>query len=390
MNSHFFKNIYVFLLLFSVLTVSCREEDVPDTSVFTVSTRSQSGLAKGGYTFVEVKASGNWTLAIDFKGAEEEWAALTVTSGEGENNGIILNYEKNDEEKSRTLDIILTGDSGVTYCRFVQSAASSTGGEIVPDPVAGWMELPATDNSDLLFFSHFQTIRSSKMRSYSYYWDVENLVAHWVAYPLNSELIGSGSRTDDWGLDPKLPRDKQPVLYKGFRGYDDEWNDGYDRGHQLPSADRLNRAANVQTFYGTNMTPQIGRLNQDGWVSLENSVRSWSRQYDTLYVVTGCTVDGSTKVAYDNDNKAVTVPTAYFKALLGYKKDMSLAGTTAGYSSIGFYYPHEPYAGSYQEKSMTIAELEDRVGINFFVNLPSKVGAAMAEKIESTKDTWLK
>ena len=35
--------------------------------------------------------------------------------------------------------------------------------------------------------------------------------------------------------------------------------DGYDRGHQLPSADRLTtKADNATTFYYTNITPQTG------------------------------------------------------------------------------------------------------------------------------------
>ena len=210
-------------------------------------------------------------------------------------------------------------------------------------------------------------------------------MAHWVAYPLNSGLVGSGSRTDDWGLDPKLPRNLQPVLDKGFRG-------GYDRGHQLPSADRLARAANIQTFYGTNMTPQEGSLNQKGWASLEGAVRDWSYKFDTLYVVTGCTVKGSTAVAYDNDNKAVTVPTGYFKALLGYQKTptIGITPTTNGYTAIGFYYPHEGYSGSYMAKSMTIDALEEKVGIDFFVNLPSSIGETLADKVESAIDPWWK
>ena len=346
-----------------------------------VTTRSQVGLAKGGYTFVEVGASGEWTLSIDFKG-EQEWATLTQTSGNGENNGVVMTYDPNESDEQRSLELVLTGAKNSVSCIFVQMTTVSHV-EVKSDPVGEWLELPETGDTDLLFFTHYMNVRSSKMRNYSYYWDVENLVAHWVAYPLNSELIGSGSRTDDWGLDPKLPRNMQPVLFKGFRG-------GYDRGHQLPSADRLSRDANVQTFYGTNMTPQMAGLNQHGWADFEIAVRDWSRQFDTLYVVTGCSVKESTKVAYDNDNKAVTVPSAYFKALLGYKKDKSIAPSTGGYTAIGFYYPHEAYSGDWMSKSMTIDALEREIGMDLFVNLPTKVGQALADKIESTKDSWWK
>ena len=357
--------------------VSCQEIEAPET--LTLSTRAHYGLAKGGYTFVEVNATGNWTLSIDFMG-EPQWATLNQNSGTGENNGVILTYDKNSGESQRSLTLVLSGENGQISCPFVQMT-SFVNITVTSDPVGEWMELPKMDNPDYFFFTHYFTHRNQKTRNYSYYWDVENLIAHWVAYPLNDGLAGTGSRTDDWGLDPKLPRNMQPVLLKGFKG-------GYDRGHQLPSADRLTREANVQTFYGTNMTPQLGSLNQRGWAKFEGNVRDWSRKLDTLYVVTGCLVKESTKVAYDNDDKAVAVPTAYFKALLGYKKDLSIGATTGGYSAIGFYYPHEAYDGGSDSKSMTIDELEQKTGMDFFVNLPAKIGQALADKVESTKTSW--
>jgi endonuclease G len=368
--------LYFIAILFGLL-VSCQQTEAPE--VLSLSTRAQYGLAKGGYTFVEVGAAGDWTLSLDFMG-ETQWAKLTQTSGTGENNGIILTYDKNTGDHQRSLNLILSGENDQVTCTFVQMT-SVVNLTVASDPVGEWLELPEVDNPDYYFFTHFFTHRNERTRNYSYYWDVENLVAHWVAYPLNDGLVGTGSRTDEWGLDPKLPRNMQPVLYKGFKG-------GYDRGHQLPSADRLTREANVQTFYGTNMTPQLGRLNQQGWAALEGAVRDWSRKMDTLYVVTGCLVDESTKVAYDNDGKAVTVPTAYFKALLGYKKDLSVAATTGGYSAIGFYYPHEAYSGGYMEKSLSIDELETKTGMDFFVHLPAKIGQEMANSVESKKASW--
>lgn len=376
----FYKHLkYSLFIITSVLILSCQKEETYNS--LSVSTRSQAGLAKGGYTFVEVKARGEWSINLDFHG-EEPWADLTLTSGSGENNGVIMSYQKNDGDVQRSLEVILTSGNAKVSCHFVQLTSHGIN-SVVQDPICKWMELPETKDDSKLFFTHYMTSSSSRVRNYSYYWDVESLVAIWVAYPLNERLVGSGSRTDEWGLDPKLSRDMQPVLYKGYRG-------GYDRGHQLPSADRLARNANIQTFYGTNMTPQMGSLNQSGWAALEGSVRDWSRQFDTLYVVTGCTVEGSKNVAFDNDGKAVTVPTAYFKALLGYQKipTVGIAPATGGYTGIAFYYTHEAYSGDYMAKSMTIDALENEVGIDFFVNLPSAIGETLADKVESTKDTW--
>lgn len=255
------------------------------------------------------------------------------------------------------------------------------------DPVyTGWMELPAVDNPNLRFIIHESSANPSG-RNYSLYWDVNNLVAHWVAYPINEDIIGSGSRTDEWGYDPKLDKTEQPLLKKAFSG-------SWDRGHQIPSADRLRRADNVQTFFYTNMTPQNSSFNGGIWNNLEGKVRAWSKQLDTLYVVSGCVVEGSTTYAYDNNGKKVTVPVAYYKALLGYDKSKTVGITsqTSGYTGIAFYFVHQGgyTASAYMNYSMTIDELEAKVGVDFFVNLPGAVGDAKANKVESTKDTWWK
>ena len=78
-------------------------------------------------------------------------------------------------------------------------------------------------------------------------------------------------------------------------------------GHQIPSADRTtSNIANSQTFYFTNMTPQLSVLNGQMWANLEGQVRTWMAASDTLYVVTGAvlkTVNGNEAVNYATDAK---------------------------------------------------------------------------------------
>ena len=248
--------------------------------------------------------------------------------------------------------------------------------------VPKWLELPQTKEDDGLdFYSHDMVADGKSMRSWSFDYDPEALLSHWVAYPLNKELSGRGSRTDQWGYDPLVPVEDQPSLYKSYKG---DWQ----RGHQLPSADRLNYDDNVKTFYFTNMTPQNGGLNEGVWADLETRVREWSNQFDTLYVVTGCSIEGSTEVALDNDGKSVTVPVGYYKALLGYSKDGSvgISSETGGYTGCAFWFDNKPYSGGYMDQAMTITELEKKVGLDFFVNLDP----AVAEKVENVQDSWWK
>ena len=311
---------------------------------------------------------------IDF----DRGARLTSTEGRGSKDGIILSYEENLSSESRSLRVILTTGGQDLAVTFTQSGKSSSEDDpdSDPDPASDpkWLELPALEqNETCRFYWHDMTLQGGKKsRNYSFLWDRENLVAHWVAYPLNESLIGNGSRTDRWGYDPKVPADEQPELYSGYRG-------GYDRGHQLPSADRL--SANPSTFYFTNMTPQIGSgFNQSIWAELEGEVREWARSSDTLYVVTGCVLEGSLGKAYDNLGKEVTVPGGYFKALLWYNHASTMS--FGQWSAAGFYFDHRSGAS---RQLMSIDELESLTGIDFFVNLPSRIGQANADRIEAAK-----
>lgn len=371
------RNIIFFNFFLLLAVISCEQKSEPVDALPSVVPGSTVVRSGKGSMFITVDIPGTWNISLDF-GQASPWAELGVTSGEGRRVDVDLYYEANEGESSRTLRIVASHARGVVSCNVTQYPSTAS------DAVGVWMELPDVriDNSNQHFFTHYQYV-GKEIRSWSYLWDEEHLVAHWVAYPLNSKLIGSGSRTDEWGLDPKLPRDKQPVLFYGFSG-------GYQRGHQLPSADRYNREANVQTFYGTNMTPQNGGLNGGVWAQLEGKVREWSHKFDTLYVVTGCTVKGSTRKAYDNDDKAVTVPTGYFKALLGYSKSGGLGITpqTGGYTGVAFYMDHFNYPSDYMTSAMTIDELESKTGFDFFVNLPFKITSTLADKVESTRDNF--
>lgn len=332
--------------------------------------------SRSGSMFITVDVPGEWTVSLDF-GRETPWAELGVTAGEGKRVDVDMYYDENTGDSSRSLRLVVTHQMGMVSCTITQYSTTAS------DVVCDWMELPEVNiGADQHFFTHFQHMGKS-IRSWSYLWDENHLVAHWVAYPLNRSLIGSGSRTDEWGLDPKLPREKQPVLFETFRG-------GYQRGHQIPSADRYDYEANVQTFYGTNMTPQKGNLNGGVWADLETRVREWSYKFDTLYVVTGCTVKGSKDKAYDNDNKAVTVPSGYFKALLGYTKGggLGIAPQTGGYTGVAFYLDHFSYPSDYMEAAMTIDQLESKTGFDFFVNLPHKITPTLANRVEATRDNF--
>lgn len=356
----------------------------------------------GGYSqFIYVKASSSWRITItSVDGGEPvDWIIADPSSGSGDMD-VTLKVEENKSEKERSAVITVKNSAGKASKTISQKAKGS---EVKPDPTpsggnlspkTGWMELPAIPNG-MDAFTHSMTVGSVSTRNYSFLWDYDNLVAPWVAYPLCKWNIGNNiKRTNAWGLDPLLPEGKQPVLYRGFSKGNNGW---YARGHQIPSADRLTSyESNSMTFYGTNMTPQIqDGFNGDIWATLEGKVRSWANSSDTLYVVTGCVIDypeGQTvKYALDNYGKKVSVPTAYYKVVLRYMKNSTVG--YSGYSACAVWLDHKVYSTKNIDSkySMSVKDLEKKVGMDFFVNLPAVVGEEIAAKIESenpSKVSW--
>ena len=354
--------------------VSCEEDPVipdPELKMARASVSSHKGSQ-----FLAVVTPGYWTLTSD-----ADWIQIIPDRGRGNSHSISLAYDANTGDGARQATIVLTADGQTRTVTLSQNAPSDD-----PEPEInggsstrkGWMELPETRSDDgLNFFWHTMSVGTYSGRNYSFYWDYAKLVAHWVAYPLNSSLRSSGTRSEAWGLDPLLPAAKQPNVTGTFKG-------GWARGHQLPSADRLQYNANVATFYGTNMTPQDYDFNGGIWARLEDKVRTWSTRSDTLYVVTGCVVDNPASWARDIDGKSIAVPTAYYKAVLSYNATSTELG---GYRGCAVYLEHTTPPGETVGRNhasvMSIRDLEQKLGINLFVNLPAAVGADTAAAVET-------
>lgn len=348
----------------------------------------------GGYSqFIYVKASSSWRITItSVDGGEPvDWIIADPSSGSGDMD-VTLKVEENKSEKERSAVITVENSAGKASKTIRQKAKGS---EVKPDPTpsggnlspkTGWMELPAIPEG-MDAFTHSMTVGSVSTRNYSFLWDYSNLVAPWVAYPLCVwNMSGKTGRTDAWALDPLLPANKQPVLTRGFSEGNAGW---FARGHQIASADRqTSYSSNAMTFYGTNMTPQINKgFNADIWRTLEDKVRGWARDSDTLYVVTGCVIDykdGETvKYALDNNGKKVTVPTGYYKVVLRYRANSTFG--YSGYSACAILFDHKVYSDKRitSEYSMSVDDLEKKTGIDFFVNLPAKVGEETTARIEA-------
>ncbi|UKI38917.1 MAG: DNA/RNA non-specific endonuclease [Alistipes putredinis] len=153
-----------------------------------------------------------------------------------------------------------------------------------------YSELPKLIELDgCQYVTHF--IPGTRTRNYSICWNRDKLIPMWVAYPMHRCYDGSAGRNYVWNYDPQIPSSYQPNLGSSYLG-------SYSRGHMIASSDRqVSPAANRQTFYYTNMCPQIqNEFNGGVWQSLEKRVQSYDWICDdTLYVVSGAAMIGDYK-----------------------------------------------------------------------------------------------
>ena len=238
-----------------------------------------------------------------------------------------------------------------------------------------WAELPSDKvNTNYQYVTHYVLLNNKTIRNYSICFDKTKKAALWVAYPIHTAYLNKTvDRTNRWAFDPIIPERFQANCV------DNSYKGNYDRGHQLPSADRLgNDEMNAQTFYMSNMTPQLGSLNQQMWANLETKVRSYNCN-DTLYVVTGAYFGPGAGSTYDGAGNSVPIPTNYFKVLLRTK-----SGSTGKQIkncspdeliSIGFWVEQKGYGNIAPPASIctSVADIEQKTGFTFFPQVSSTV-----------------
>lgn len=240
-------------------------------------------------------------------------------------------------------------------------------------PIAARMEVPALQTDDGLLVAHWTVENGDSVMTYCLEYSPTQLHSRWVAFRFDGQTRArTVSRTDAFSDDPLLPAELQ-IGSSGFGG-------NYDRGHLCASADRLySRTANEQTFYMSNMSPQLSAFNQGYWVTLEGLVQQLGRDAsfsDTLYVVKGGTIAQNQVSGYvtRRDGKQVAVPAYYFMALLKVKnRAYSAIAFWMEHSSYGYSNSHQAPLSAFAAQAVSVDRLEELTGIDFFPNLADNV-----------------
>lgn len=209
--------------------------------------------------------------------------------------------------------------------------------------------------------------------------------AKWVAHLISPKIIeGQISRTNDFRRDPKIPggsaqeEDYFLKTQKADNSYDYDGY-GYDRGHLAPSADfRWSEVALSESYYYSNMSPQVPEFNRGIWAELENALRGYiyRNPKSKLYVFTGPVLSGDLPSQKRSVNQ-LSIPKFYWKVALDFENK----------KMIGFILPNAETTNSLNSFIRPVDDIETLTGIDFIPMLEDGLEA----QLEQQKDvlTWL-
>lgn len=118
-----------------------------------------------------------------------------------------------------------------------------------------------------------------------------------------------------------------------------------------------------QTFFLTNICPQMKSLNTGAWKRLEEKCRQWAKADSAILIVCGPVLTDTLK-EYIGDSR-VAVPERFFKVVLA-----PYANPVRG---IGFIMDNGRVEGGMQSAAVSIDEVERVTGHDFFACLPDEI-----------------
>ena len=158
-----------------------------------------------------------------------------------------------------------------------------------------------------------------------------------------------------------------------------QWSDykhsGYDRGHMAPANDmKWSKTSMEESFYMTNICPQLHALNDGCWRKLELAIHRWAQRDKRLIIAAGPVLKNVMHTIGPDRN--ISVPAAFYKVV--YAPNQGRA--------IGFIFNNEKISGGYASHAVSVDYVERVTGIDFFCALDD----ALENKIEahSSIDMW--
>jgi endonuclease G, mitochondrial len=197
-------------------------------------------------------------------------------------------------------------------------------------------------------------------------YDEKHEQARWVAYRLTAEMCNNNGeeRSNNFRTDPDVKT--------GSASPDDYKKSGYDRGHLCPAGDMgWDEQTMSESFYMSNMSPQVPAFNRGIWKTLETDVRAWAKQNKEIFIVTaGILTDSLPSIGTNR----VSVPSYYYKVILDVH--------APEFKAIAFVMPNQGSKVPVWKYAVSIDSVEHLTGIDFFPALPDYLEKDLESQID--------
>lgn len=148
---------------------------------------------------------------------------------------------------------------------------------------------------------------------------------------------------------------------------------GYDRGHMAPNraiAACYGAEAQKEAFLLSNICPQKPGLNRGAWRKMEYMVVDiWPEKYGDIYIISGTHTSNKPKKLKTNIN----IPEGFYKITIAQHKGRL-------YSQAVYMKQETGYGAFPRTKLVSIDEIEEMTGLDFFSELPDEVEQALESK----------
>lgn len=270
----------------------------------------------------------------------------------------------------KLLPILLAGVTGIIVL-LIGNNPFGGGGTILPEeprvvtPVAVEVDLPRNQ----LDYLPTQVLGDQliRQRYYTVSYSSKHQNPEWVAYELYGARLEQKNHEEraNFHDDPRA-NDASSSAYS---------HTGYDRGHLVPAHDMsFNEQAMSESFYMSNITPQVPDFNRGIWKRLESQVRVWAKKERRVYVIAGPLLRQRVREEQRINGTGPTYPRGFFKIIVDYDGNER--------KGIAFMFKNKDIDQPLENFVTSIDRVESYTGLDFFPKLSERE----ERMIEATAD----
>ncbi|MBI1321102.1 MAG: hypothetical protein GC168_19430 [Candidatus Hydrogenedens sp.] len=205
---------------------------------------------------------------------------------------------------------------------------------------------------------------------FSVYWDDVVLGPRWTAIKLTSFMANAGGeigRESKFSTDPRIA--EAGLRATRHEDYNNETGSKkWARGHmvQFDDARGWGEESGRESFYTSNIAPQLQAHNGKRWLALEKACTEFARDYGLVWVYTGPIYPAHPEPFIPG--RDVPVPVAFYKIVVS-------PGDSGAVDVLAFRMPHQdiPTSVALADFLVSVDQIEEETDIDFLYELPDAV-----------------